>query len=238
MRVHSLLVLLCIAAPQIIIVASSRAGPFPILFAKPTSPCAEAKLTAGACGHVALAQIRMPLVRAEVRILRIRVASGIRLLFRKTRTAVIRVGSSLRSAGASLRVDIQRRFVASICCRQRIQSNIIEYDLSRRFPSSTIERDVKLSDQFGNRKRSNQLDGDDLGIIVDLVLDHGSLKLVFESCYETEQRTAHSYMNSVEPQYVVVNEGNQQTRIEVTRAEKLQACLKFESGEITYHTLN
>jgi len=150
---------------------------------------------------------------------------------------------STRSISETLRVSLQRRIVVSICCREKIQSNMIRHDLSLKYPSARIERKAHLVDRSGNPKRQGLRARDDAlepSDIVDfIVFDHDKPKLVFEGCYEAEKKLSSPKSQAPvdDRQYVVINDGNEQRRVDVTYAEKFQACVKFDTGQVTYRQL-
>jgi hypothetical protein len=235
---HFLLVGLILAGYQIISTQPSPAG-LAVVPIAPNYSCGESTIKNRICQPILIVQFQRTVVRAEVRAIRLRAKSGIGIIIRKVTTSIRLLGGSLRSAAEGARMVVARRLVASICCRLKIQSNLIYRDLSEKFPSATIKQNVQLKDQFGHPKHFASSNGVDSTAIVDLIVDHSSLKLVFEDCHEIEQTTTiRPSRQSEQSEYVFATDGEQETRIEVKKTQKLQACLKFDTGEITYRNIN
>ena len=226
------------SALRIALTQPSAAG-LAIVPIAPNYSCGENWIENRICQPILRVQFQRTVVRAEVRAIRLRVRSGIGIVLRKATTSIRMLGGALRSAAEGARMVVARRLVASICCRLKIQSNLIYRDLSEKFPSAVIKQNVQLEDQFGHPKHFAPSNGVDLTTVVDLIVDHSSLKLVFEDCHEMEQTTtSRPSRQSEQSEYVFAKDGEQETRIEVQRTQKLQACLKFDTGEITYRNIN
>jgi hypothetical protein len=233
-----LLVGLILAGCQIISTQPSAAG-LAIVPIAPNYACGESTIENRICQPILRVQFQRTVVRAEVRAIRLRIRSGIGIILRKVTASIRLLGGSLRSAAEGARMVVARRLVASICCRLKIQSNLIYRDLSKKFPSATIKQDVQLNDQFGHPKHFTSSNGVDSTAIVDLIVDHSSLKIVFEDCHEIVQTTTiRPGGQSEQSEYVFAKDGEQETRIEVQKTQKLQACLKLDTGEITYRNIN
>lgn len=192
------------------------------------------------CGRLVLVQSRVAGARLTTHTLKIRLTAAYRISGSAVRRAIRGIGQSARSASVGARASVQRRIALSVCCRERIQSNLIAYDLPNKFPAARIERRVATIDRNGAPKRTrtrSQTDDPGLSDLIDfLVIDRDGPKLVFESCVETERKVVEvsPAETRLSEEYVVMKEADVLRRIEVTHAIKLKACVKWETGEISY----
>jgi hypothetical protein len=117
---------------------------------------------------------------------------------------------------------------------------MIAEDLPYRFPEARIVRRVQLVEgryesSLGARRTAS--DNTSAGNLVDfLILSHGGPKLIFESCIESESRQS-SEKGGNKVQYAILNDESGSHHVDVTRAEKFQACLKIETGEVSYRRM-
>jgi hypothetical protein len=175
-------------------------------------------------------------VRASTRNLRISLTSSVESSISKVSTAIYQIGFTSRSITAEIRLNIQRKIALSVCCARQIGINIVRSDLAHKFPGSRIEQRVQIIDRTGNpstkaASRENKLPSD----IVDFVILHrGKPALIFEGCSEVEKKLNPSQHESTNSQYIVLEEAGQAMRYDVTGAVKLQACVKWENGTVTY----
>jgi hypothetical protein len=193
------------------------------------------------CEHLILVQIRPSPARLVARSIRIRVGSSLRLATQTARRSVRQFGISIRSISESWRLGLQSRIATSICCKLQIQSNIIAHDLELQFPAARIEHSVHLIERRTEAKgAAKQVDKARAAAPVDfIVLDFKGPKLVFETCAELERPGDHTLPREtvIEPQHVVLSAEAGSLRLDVTQAEKIQACVKLETGRVTYRKL-
>jgi hypothetical protein len=180
------------------------------------------------CGGVTLAQLKFSIGKT-VRGWRIKVTAKLETSARVIRITVREAGMSARNLAKNLRTEFQRKVAFSICCRERIQSNVIAFDLESRFPGARIQRKVRLIDRSGKRHAK----GDHLADF--LIVDQTGPKLVFESCVEYESKTSQQPLSpSSEPQFAEFDDRGTTRRIEVTYAPSFEACVKWDTGSVAY----
>jgi hypothetical protein len=186
-------------------------------------------------------QLRVSPARIAARSIRIQVSSALRVAIRTAGRSVRQLGISMRSISEGWRLNLQRRVAASICCRARIQSNMIAHDLEHQFPSARIERDVQV-ETLVNMKGTTKpgAPAARTAAPVDfIVFDLKGPKLIFETCAELERPQDHSLPRGsvTEPQHVVLHAELGLVHLDVSQAEKIQVCLRFETGQISYRKL-